>query len=169
MEVLVEHLLMILEHVQVVLQRTSVGVALDQFDLGRVRDLILRPDRVEVDVVGAGRTGERVAGERLAVDLEKMVAEGTFREDLFYRLNVLRLELPPLRERGADAVLLARFFLARAADKSGRSLHFSPEAEAAIQSAPWPGNIRQLQNEVQRVVALAEGPLVLPTDLAATA
>jgi Nif-specific regulatory protein len=98
-------------------------------------------------------------------NLEEMVKEGTFREDLFYRLNVLQLSLPPLRERGEDVVLLARRILAAACEKSGRSLHLTPEAEAALQASSWPGNIRQLQNELHRVAALADGPGVVLDDL----
>ncbi|MCA8943983.1 MAG: sigma-54-dependent Fis family transcriptional regulator [Planctomycetes bacterium] len=98
-------------------------------------------------------------------DLEQMVRERTFREDLFFRLNVLRLELPPLRDRGHDVVLLARRFLARAAESAGRDLVFSVEVEAALERFSWPGNVRQLQNEIQRLAALADGPQIQLDDL----
>jgi len=98
-------------------------------------------------------------------DLAAMVGEKSFREDLFYRLNVLQLRLPPLRDRGQDIVLLARHFLASATRKSGRTLRLGGEAEAALLAAPWPGNVRQLQNEIQRLVALADGPLIGAGDL----
>lgn len=98
-------------------------------------------------------------------NLEEMVKEGKFREDLFYRLNVLQLNLPPLRDREQDVVLLARRILAAACEKSGRSLHLPPEVEAALRASPWPGNIRQLQNELNRIAALADGPGVTLSDL----
>ena len=98
-------------------------------------------------------------------DLERLVREGRFREDLFYRLNVLQLTLPPLRERGEDILRLARRILAAAAAKAGRSLGLSPAAEAALLRFAWPGNVRQLQNELQRVAALADGPIVEVDDL----
>jgi transcriptional regulator with GAF, ATPase, and Fis domain len=100
-------------------------------------------------------------------DLESAVKAGRFREDLYFRLNVLRLSLPPLRERGDDVVLLARRFLADAARRAGRALRLSAPAEAAIRAAKWPGNVRQLQNEMQRVAALCDGPEVRMADLSA--
>ena len=98
-------------------------------------------------------------------DLEGAVKAGRFREDLYFRLNVLRLSLPPLRDRGQDTVILARRFLEAALKQSGRRLVLGPEAEAAIRACKWPGNVRQLQNEMQRIAALCEGPLVQPKDL----
>ncbi|MBX3464130.1 MAG: hypothetical protein KF830_13230, partial [Planctomycetes bacterium] len=81
------------------------------------------------------------------------------------RLNVLRLELPPLRDRGDDIVLLARRFLHDASAAAGRRLELSPAAEASLRAARWPGNVRQLQNEMQRLAALCDGPAVEPRDL----
>lgn len=98
-------------------------------------------------------------------DLEGAVEAGRFREDLYFRLNVLRLPVPPLREREADVVLLARRFLAEAAARAGRDLTLTAEAERALLSRRWPGNVRQLQNEMQRVAALANGPQVFGADL----
>jgi transcriptional regulator with GAF, ATPase, and Fis domain len=98
-------------------------------------------------------------------DLENAVKQGRFREDLYFRLNVLRLGLPPLRDRGNDIILLARRFLAAATAKSGRKLVLSPEAEAAMLSSRWPGNVRQLQNEMQRVSALCTSSEVRVKDL----
>ncbi len=98
-------------------------------------------------------------------DLENNVKVGRFREDLFFRLNVLRLSLPPLRERGHDTVILARRFLLAAAERAGRRVRLSKAAEDAIRTAPWPGNVRQLQNEMQRLAALCDGPEAKPTDL----
>ncbi len=102
-------------------------------------------------------------------DLEGTVKAGRFREDLYFRLNVLRLQLPPLRERGRDIVLLARRFLAAAGQRSGRQVTLSVAAEDAILTARWPGNVRQLQNEMQRLAALSDGPEVRVQDLSADA
>ncbi|HEB54034.1 MAG TPA: sigma-54-dependent Fis family transcriptional regulator [bacterium] len=98
-------------------------------------------------------------------NLEDAVREGRFREDLYFRLNVLRLEVPPLRDRGDDVALLARHFLAAAARAAGRELALSAEVEAALTAARWPGNVRQLQNEMQRLAALADGPEVRVEEL----
>ena len=99
-------------------------------------------------------------------DLEKMVAAGTFREDLYYRLNVLRLSLPPLRERGADVLMLARSFLANAGTGSPKPV-LDASAEDALMGARWPGNIRQLQNEIQRALVLSDGPWITASDFSA--
>jgi len=80
---------------------------------------------------------------------------------------VLRLELPPLRARGRDVVVLARRFLGEAAAKAGRALSLSPACEATLLQAKWPGNVRQLQNEMQRLAALADGPVIEPRELSA--
>ena len=91
----------------------------------------------------------------------KEVAEGRFREDLFYRLHVIPLNLPPLRERGGDVVEIARHFLGEyAREENKRFARFSPEAEAAIGSHEWPGNVRQLQNVVRNAVVLHDGEVV---------
>ncbi len=102
-------------------------------------------------------------------NLEAAVKAGRFREDLYFRLNVLRLSLPPLRDRGFDAVLLARRFLRGSCEASGRPLRLSKAAEDAIAAFRWPGNVRQLQNEMQRIAALCEGPEVQVADLSAEA
>ncbi|MFL1462409.1 sigma-54-dependent transcriptional regulator [Roseococcus sp. DSY-14] len=94
-------------------------------------------------------------------DIEAEVAEGRFREDLFWRLYVVPVELPPLRGRGADGVLLARHFLAAFAKEEGKAFRrLSPEAEAAIQANPWPGNVRQLQNALRNAVVLHDGEVL---------
>ncbi|MCC7396362.1 MAG: sigma-54-dependent Fis family transcriptional regulator [Planctomycetes bacterium] len=98
-------------------------------------------------------------------DLDAAVKAGRFREDLFYRLNVLRLELPPLRERGDDVLLLARRFLGEASARLGRPLLLSAAAAEALRRGPWPGNVRQLQNEMQRLAALSDGPQVQLAEL----
>ncbi|RAP57038.1 sigma-54 dependent transcriptional regulator [Oleiagrimonas sp. MCCC 1A03011] len=102
------------------------------------------------------------------VDLEKAVAEGRFREDLYYRLNVLRLPVPPLRDRGTDILRLARHFLDAFRRKHAAGTHvrdFGPEAEAAMCAFPWPGNVRELMNRVRRAAVVAEAPLISAADL----
>ncbi|MCG6953316.1 MAG: sigma 54-interacting transcriptional regulator [Betaproteobacteria bacterium] len=97
--------------------------------------------------------------------LEELVAQGEFREDLYYRLNVVQLELPSLAERREDIPLLAEHFLARLAERYGRPhLALSPEAMRILVAAPWPGNIRQLLNVIEQAVALASTE-VIPASL----
>ncbi|NWL76724.1 Fis family transcriptional regulator [Pseudomonas taiwanensis] len=99
-------------------------------------------------------------------NLEKMVGEGTFREDLFYRLNVLNLEVPPLRERGQDILLLARFFMQQACTQIQRpACRLAPGTFQALLSNRWPGNVRQLQNVIFRAAAICESSLVEIGDL----
>ena len=90
-------------------------------------------------------------------DLRAMCAEGTFREDLYFRLNVITLELPPLRERDGDVEHLARFFIARMKDEMGIEATITPEALEALARWRWPGNVRELENEIRRAVALSGG------------
>ncbi len=121
----------------------------------------------EVRPVGGSRV-QKVDVRVLAAtnqDLEKMVAERNFREDLFYRLNVLQVELPPLRQRGDDIVLLAGHFLSAASGSAGRQMRLSDAAGEVIAAYSWPGNVRQLQNEMQRVAALCDNSIVQPEDL----
>ncbi|MDP9002714.1 MAG: sigma-54 dependent transcriptional regulator [Myxococcota bacterium] len=131
------------------------------------------------------RTFERVGGnETLKVDVRVIAAtnrdlgaeiqKGHFRDDLFYRLNVVTVELPPLRERRADIPTLASFFLRRYAAENGRSIEtFSDEALQALVEYRWPGNVRELENVVERAVVLCDGsriekkhlpPSVVPSD-----
>ncbi len=99
-------------------------------------------------------------------DLARMVAEGRFREDLYYRLNVVPIRLPPLRERPGDVEELARHFLARAAPRLGRSVTgFSPEAMELLRRHGWPGNVRELQNLVEQALVFADGQEVRAEDL----
>jgi DNA-binding NtrC family response regulator len=93
--------------------------------------------------------------------LQKQVREGRFREDLFYRLNVVRMNLPPLRERREDIELLAQHFLDTFSTKYHKfHLQFSPEVTANFGAYDWPGNIRELKNCVERAVILARGPVI---------
>ena len=91
-------------------------------------------------------------------DLKTLAKTGQFREDLYYRLHVIALKLPPLRERGADVVEIAQAFLARQCQRMGRdNLRFAHDAEQAIRHYPWPGNVRELENAIERAVILCEG------------
>jgi len=100
------------------------------------------------------------------VKLHEAVQRGAFREDLYYRLNVLGLEVPPLRERGDDVVPLAEhFFEHYAAERAGRVKGFSSRALAAMRAHHWPGNVRELLNRVRRAAVMAEGRLILAHDL----
>ncbi|HTN86815.1 MAG TPA: sigma-54 dependent transcriptional regulator [Sorangium sp.] len=114
----------------------------------------------EVRRVGAARA-RRVDVRLIATthrDLAAMVREGSFLSDLYFRLRVLEIRLPPLRERPGDAVRLAESLLKRRAWTTGQPpLTLSPEARAAIAAAPWPGNVRELENAVHRAMVLAEG------------
>jgi transcriptional regulator with GAF, ATPase, and Fis domain len=96
-------------------------------------------------------------------DLARAVTEGRFREDLFYRLSVFPISLPPLRERGDDVVFLAEEFARQFATRAGRRLApLGPEARARLREYPWPGNVRELQNVIERAVITArEGQLNL--------
>ena len=94
-------------------------------------------------------------------DLEDEVRTGRFREDLFYRLNVIEITMPPLRSRRRDLLPLARHLLGFFAKQSGKAVAgFTPEAEAAMKAYPWPGNVRELRNAVERGVILAADGLV---------
>jgi transcriptional regulator with GAF, ATPase, and Fis domain len=102
-------------------------------------------------------------------DLEGMIRDGMFREDLFYRLNVITVQLPSLRERREDIPLLANHFAALVSRKLGRHMAgFTPEARACLLRYGWPGNIRELANAIERAVVLGEGELILPEDLPET-
>ncbi|MCB2226260.1 MAG: sigma-54 dependent transcriptional regulator [Desulfarculaceae bacterium] len=99
-------------------------------------------------------------------DLAAAVSEGAFREDLYYRLNVVNLAMPPLRGRGEDVLLLAELFLRRFAAENQREIKgFSPAARTRLMSYAWPGNVRELINGVERAVILSQGQLIEPGDL----
>ena len=114
-----------------------------------------QPLKVDVRVIAATN-----------VDLEAAVGAGRFRKDLFYRLNVIHMPIPALRERKEDISLLALHFLDKFCLMNDRPpMGFSPEAMAALKNYSWPGNVRELQNVVERAVALVEGNMVRLTDL----
>ncbi len=125
------------------------------------------------------REFERVGGnETISVDvrvlaatnrnLQQMVADGKFREDLFYRLNVITVEMPALRERPSDVPLLASFFLRKYAAENGKDVRgFSPDALDLLAGYGWPGNVRELENVIERAVVLAQAAEVVVADLPA--
>ncbi|MEK7830098.1 MAG: sigma-54 dependent transcriptional regulator, partial [Acidobacteriota bacterium] len=99
-------------------------------------------------------------------DLEAEIQAGRFREDLYWRLNVIHLGIPPLRERPFDIPLLVEHFINKSAEVAGRpALNVTPEALATLTAYSWPGNARELENAVERAVALAEGAHLTPEDL----
>jgi transcriptional regulator with GAF, ATPase, and Fis domain len=114
-----------------------------------------RPERCDIRIVAAtNRT------------LEDMIKTGEFREDLYYRLNVVNLWLPPLRDRGDDVFIIAKALLSKYADEMASQVRgFSPQALAAVRKAAWPGNIRQLENRIKKALVLCEKTLLGPEDL----
>ena len=114
-----------------------------------------RSIKIDVRVIAATNT-----------DLKDAVSRGTFREDLYYRLNVVPIVVPPLRERAQDVPLLAEHFLRRdTRDFNKRIEGLSPEAVAALRAYRWPGNVRELENVIERCVVLADGPVIQLNDL----
>jgi DNA-binding NtrC family response regulator len=114
-----------------------------------------RPEKVDVRVLSATNR-----------DLAQRMSEGAFREDLFYRLNVIEVILPPLRDRAEDVLPLSEHFLVEAAARSGKRIaNFTQAALKILLAYPWPGNVRELENVVERAVALAEGDQIGPDDL----
>jgi transcriptional regulator with PAS, ATPase and Fis domain len=114
-----------------------------------------KPESVDIRIVSATNK-----------ELEEEMRAGRFREDLFYRINVVHLHLPPLRDRGEDAVMLAKYFLGRATrELSSKVKGFTNQALVAIKRYRWPGNIRQLENRIKKAVVLADKPLITPDDL----
>jgi transcriptional regulator with PAS, ATPase and Fis domain len=119
-----------------------------------------------------GENETRIVNARVVAatnqDLGRAVEQGTFRQDLFYRLNVVHLELPPLRDRRDDVPLLAAYFLERYAKRLGKNVNrFSSEAQALLLRYDYPGNVRELENAIEHAVALAEGEAVTASDLPA--
>ena len=123
---------------------------------GEVRPLGMnRSERVDVRVIAATNR-----------DIERQLREGRFREDLYYRLNVIQIQLPPLRGRQEDILPLADHFLARSVERSGKKVQGWIEgAKKILLAHHWPGNVRELENVVERAVALTEGNLIGPEDL----
>jgi two-component system NtrC family response regulator len=121
----------------------------------------------EMQRVG-GRTSIRVDTRIIAatnVDLRKAMTEARFREDLYYRLAVIVISMPPLRQRYGDVPLLANAFLKRQAAVQQKSLIFTPKAIKAMEIYAWPGNVRELENRIQRASIMAENGRITPNDL----
>jgi len=115
-----------------------------------------RPSKVDVRIIAATNT-----------DLEEMVAQGRFREDLYYRLNVIRLRVPPLRERRSEIPTIVNYYVNHYSAKFGRKdIQITPQAVDLLMVSDWPGNVRQLCNEIQRTVARSEdGTIITPEHL----
>ena len=115
----------------------------------------IKPIEVDIRVIAATNQ-----------DLEKAVAEHRFREDLYYRINVVPIHLPPLRERGSDIIILANHFLKKFSKKMGKSLKgFTPEAERALAQYHWPGNVRELENLVEMLTVMKDEGVIEVSDL----
>ncbi len=126
-------------------------------------------ERMEVRPVGGSelvKVDVRIVAATNA-SLEEEVAAGTFREDLYYRLNVVQIQIPPLRERTEDIPLLAEIFRKKFAAEQSRSdvQGIAPAAVRHLQAYPWPGNVRELQNVIERAVIMTSGPYLMDTDL----
>jgi two-component system response regulator HydG len=122
----------------------------------------------EVYMVGASRS-RKVDVRIIAAtnkDLQSLVEKGVFREDLFFRLNVITIAIPPLRERGNDILLLAHHYATKFAEEFGKPIpRFSDEALEVLRNYYWPGNVRELENVIQRLIVMTEGELIEVSDL----
>src|SRR5205085_1229360 len=99
-------------------------------------------------------------------DLEEAIRQGTFRQDLYYRLNVVSIQMPPLRERREDIPLLASYFVQKYSDRCNRRVRgISTEARARLMNYDWPGNVRELENAIERAIVLGSTEMILPEDL----
>ncbi len=117
-----------------------------------------RPETCDIRIVAATNR-----------DLEKEIAQGRFREDLYYRLNVVNVELPPLRQRGEDVLVIARYLLSRySREYDVKVKGLSPNAAVAIRKHAWPGNIRELENRIKKAIVLCESSVIGPDDLGLT-
>jgi transcriptional regulator with GAF, ATPase, and Fis domain len=117
-----------------------------------------RPETCDIRIVAATNR-----------DLEKEIAHGRFREDLYYRLNVVNIELPPLRQRGEDVLVIARYLLSRySREYDVKVKGLSPNAAVAIRKHQWPGNIRELENRIKKAIVLCESSVIGPDDLGLT-
>ena len=125
------------------------------------------------EVRRVGDTATRLVDVRVIAathrDLRRELAAGRFREDLYYRLNVVHIDLPPLRERREDIGLLAAYFLERLSADAGRpGLTFSPEAIRMLERYDYPGNVRELEHAIEHAVAISDGTVITPADLPTT-
>jgi two-component system, NtrC family, response regulator AtoC len=136
----------------------------------RMQGLLLRfMETGELQKVGADRAAGRVNVRVIAAtnrNLRDMITEGTFREDLFYRLNVIHLTVPPLRERREDIPGLIEYFLSAFTRNNGTPVHaISPDAIKLLAEYSWPGNVRELENVIERLVVTGRNDTVVPDDL----
>ncbi|MGZ8393263.1 MAG: sigma-54-dependent transcriptional regulator [Nitrospira sp.] len=138
-------------------------------DLGQALQVKLLRVMQEQEVRRVGSTSSVKVDVRIIAatnrDLATLVKEGKFRDDLYYRLNVVRIALPSLAQRREDITMLAHHFLQKYAKQSLRVRGFLPETMALLKRYHWPGNVRELENAVERAVSLSHGPLLLPEDL----
>jgi transcriptional regulator with PAS, ATPase and Fis domain len=120
-----------------------------------------------VERIGA-KGGKRVDVRIIAAtttDLKSAIAKGTFRKELFYRLDVFTIHIPPIRDRGEDKIILARYFLNKFSKEMNLKKTFSPEAVDAIRNYDWPGNVREIINKVKRAVVISKDMTITPADL----
>src|SRR5262249_35560180 len=133
--------------------QASLLRVLQEKEVRRIGATVAR--KVDARVIGASN-----------VNLEELVRRGAFRWDLFYRLSVLVIALPPLRERGAnDIALLARHFLKKYGQENGRQIHIGEDALDLLSRYPWPGNVRELENSIEYAVAVCNDHLITINDL----
>ena len=135
----------------------------------RMQGMLLRfLETGELQKVGADRVGRRIDVRVIAATnraLSDMVAQGLFREDLYYRVNVINIHVPPLRDRPEDIPLLVDHFFENMGRNNGTRPEVTPEAYAALAEYPWPGNVRELANVIERILVSGIGPVVSPDDI----
>jgi transcriptional regulator with PAS, ATPase and Fis domain len=135
----------------------------------RMQGMLLRfLETGELQKVGADRVGRRVDVRVIAAtnrSLAEMVAQGQFREDLYYRINVINIHVPPLRERREDIPLLVNHFFENMGHSNGNRPNITPEAYVALAEYPWPGNVRELANVVERMLVSGCGPEITADDV----
>lgn len=135
----------------------ALQVKLLRFLQERVIERVGGREQIEVDTRVIAATNR---------DLKEAMKEGSFREDLYFRLGVIRMSLPPLREREGDVILLAKAFLERYTDENRKKIKgFTDQAIEAVAQYAWPGNVRELENRIKRAVIMAEGAKITPVDL----
>ena len=135
----------------------SLQVKLLRFLQERVIERVGGREQIQVDARVIAATNR---------DLKEAMKEGSFREDLYFRLGVIRISLPPLREREGDIILIAKAFLERYAEEGRKRIKgFSDQALEALSQYAWPGNVRELENRIKRAVIMAEGTNITPADL----
>ncbi len=138
-----------------------------ELSLGLQAKLLRFLENQIVERIGGGK-GKRVNVRVIAAtncNLESAIENGKFRRDLYYRLNTFTVDLPPVRERDEDRVIIARYFLKRFSGEIGLSKQFTEEAVSAVRNYSWPGNVREIINKVRRAIIMANDELITPQDL----